>query len=149
LLAITLQNLSQRRHYRACDEHLYALGLTDEAENQFSDPATLRYPKMKLALSSDFAYVGSSGHLLPYTDIAWLYKRVQKNHGITVATQFMAGLVNGKTICLAARHASDELIADAAKRILTRNPGCIIGYSFDNAKAYYRRVKEWKANNPK
>jgi hypothetical protein len=149
LLVIALQISSLRRHYRASDERLYALGLTDEAENQFSDPATLRYPKLKLALSSDFVYIGSSGYLLPYSDVTWLYKRVQKSYGVPVATHLMAGLVNGKSICLAARRVNDAFIVEVAQKVLSRNPDCLIGYSFDNAKVYRQRVREFKAASTK
>lgn len=149
LLAVTIQISSLRRHYRKSNDRLYALGLLDEAENQFSDPATLHFSKMKLALSRDFAYIGSSGYILPYSDIIWLYKRVQRNYGIAIATQLMAGLTNGKSVYLAARHVSDEFIAEAAQKVLSKNPDCLIGYSFANAKSFYQRVREFKAANPK
>ena len=149
LLAIAVQAIVLRRNYRKSNDRLYALGLLDEAENQFSDPATLRFPKTKLALSRDFAYVGSSGYILPYSDIGWLYKRVQRNYGVAIATQLMAGLSNGKSVCLAARHAGDEFIAETAQKILSRNPDCLIGYSFANAKSFYQRVRDFKATNQK
>jgi hypothetical protein len=93
---------------------------------QFSDPATLRYHKLKLALSSDFVYIGSSGYLLPYSDVTWLYKRVQKSYGVPVTTHLMAGLVNGKSICLAARRVNDAFIVEVAQKVLSRNPDCLI-----------------------
>jgi hypothetical protein len=149
LLAIVLQLATVKRNYKKSDERLYALGLLDEAENQFLNQDTSRYGKMKLVLSKDFAYVGSNGSLVPYTDIAWLYKRTQRSYGITVATQLMAGLTNGKQIFLAPRHANDAFITEVAQKVLAKNPDCLIGYSFDLAKQYHQRVKEYKANNPK
>ena len=149
LLAIVVQIAIVQRNYKKSDARLYSLGLMDEAENQFLNDSTLKYDKMKLALSDDFAFVGANGNILPYTDIAWIYKRTQRSYGVTVATQLMAGLYNGKQIFLAQRHANDEFITETARKILTKNPNCLIGYSFDLAKQYRQRVKEYKANNPK
>lgn len=148
-LAIVLQISSVQRHRKKSEDRLYQLGLLDEAEMQLSDPETLRYDKIRLALSKDFAYVGSSGHILPYSDIGWLYKRTQRNHGITIATQLMAGTVYGKTVYLAPRLATDEFIATVAQKVLAKNPNCMIGYTFEQAKLYYKRVKEYKENHPK
>ena len=149
LLVISLQLSTIRRNQKKSNDKLYAQGLLDEAENQFLNDNTLRYDKMKLAVSPDYAYVGSNGYILPLSEIAWLYKRTQRSYGITVATQLMAGLSNGKQIFLVQRHATDECITEVARRVLTKNPNCLIGYSFDLAKQYRQRVKEYKANNPK
>ncbi len=148
-LAIVFQISSTQKHRKKSEDRLYQLGLLDEAESQLSDPETVRYDKIRLALSKDFAYVGSSGYLLPYSDIGWLYKRTQRNHGITVATQLMAGTIYGKTVYLAPRLATDEFITSVAQKVLAKNPNCLIGYSFDLSKTYYQRVREYKANHPK
>jgi len=148
-LAIVFQISSTQKHRKKSEDRLYQLGLLDEAEAQLSDPETLRYDKIRLLLSKDFAFVGTSGYLLPYTDIGWLYKRTQRNHGITIATQLVAGTVYGKTVYLAPRLATDEFIATVAQKVLTKNPNCMIGYTFEQARLYYKRVKEYKANNPK
>ena len=149
LLAIVIQIATIQRNYKKSDARLYSLGLMDEAENQFLNASTLKNDKMKLALSEDYAFVGANGHIVPYTDIAWVYKRTQRSYGVTVATQLMAGLYSGKQIFLAQRHANDEFVTETAKKILTKNPNCLIGYSFDLAKQYRQRVKEYKLNNPK
>ena len=149
LLIVALQISTAQKHRKVSEDRLYQLGLLDEAEAQLSDPLTLRYDKIRLSLSRDFAYVGSSGYILPYGDIAWLYKRTQRNHGITIATQLVAGTINGKTVYLAPRLATDEFIATVAQQVLRKNPNCIIGYTFEQSKLYYQRVKEFKASNPK
>ena len=149
LLVIVLQQSAIRRNLKKSNDKLYAQGLLDEAENQFLSESTVQYPKLKVALSEDFAYAGSNGYIVPLSEIGWLYKRTQRSYGVTVATQLMAGLVNGKQIFLAQRHANDEFISDAARRVVAKNPNCLIGYSFDLAKQYRQRVKEYKANNPK
>lgn len=149
LLIIALQISTSQRHRKKSEDRLYQLGLLDEAEMQLSDPETVRYDKIRLALSKDFAYVGSSGYLLPYSDIGWLYKRTQRNHGITVATQLMAGTIYGKSVYIAPRLATDEFITSVAQKVLAKNPNCLIGYSFEISKTYYQRVREYKANNPK
>ena len=149
LLIVVLQISTSQKHRKKSEDRLYQLGLLDEAEAQLSDPLTMRYDKIRLALSRDFAYVGSSGYLLPYSDIGWLYKRTQRNHGITVAVQLMAGTIYGKTVYLAPRLATDEFITTVAQQVLAKNPNCLIGYSFDLSKTYYQRVREYKANNPK
>ena len=149
LLVIVIQLSAVQRNQKKSNDKLYAQGLLDEAENQFLSENTVQYPKMKLAISQDFAYVGGNGYIVPLSEIAWVYKRTQRTNGIPVATQLMAGLVNGKQILLAQRHATDEFITDAARRVLAKSPNCLIGYSFDLAKQYRQRVKEYKANNPK
>ena len=148
-LIVVLQMSSTQKNRKKSEERLYQLGLLDEAESQLSDPVTMHYDKIRLALSRDFAYVGSSGYILPYGDIAWLYKRTQRNHGITVAVQLMAGTIYGKTVFLAPRLATDDFIATAAQMVLSKNPDCLIGYTFEQAKLYNQRVKEYKANNPR
>ena len=148
-LVVVLQISSTQKHRKKSEDRLYQLGLLDEAEAQLSDPDTIRFSKIRLALSKDFAYVGSSGYLLPYSDIGWLYKRTQRNHGITVATQLVAGTIYGKTVYIAPRLATDEFITSVAQKVLAKNPNCLIGYSFEISKTYYQRVREYKANNPK
>ncbi|MCE5187756.1 MAG: hypothetical protein LLF75_01010 [Eubacteriales bacterium] len=147
-LAVVLQISSTRKHRKKSEDRLYQLGLLDEAEAQFSDPGNSRFEKLRLTLSRDFAYVGINGYILPYTDIGWLYKRTQRNHGITVATQLAAGTIYGKTILLAARSASDEFNAAVAQKVLTKNPDCLVGYTFEQARLNSQRVKAYKANNP-
>lgn len=149
LLAIALQISSVRKHRKKSEDRLYRLGLLDEAEAQLTDPETLRYDKMRLSLSKDFIYAGASGYILPYTDIAWLYKRKQRSYGVTIATQLMAGTVYGKTVFLAPRLATDEFITSVAQKVLAKNPDCLIGYSFEQARLYSKRVKEYKTNHPK
>lgn len=149
LLAVAAQIGFVNRNYKKSDARLYELGLTDEAEAQFSSPESARFDKAKLILSADFAFSGSSGWVLPYEDIGWLYQRKQRSYGITVATHLMAGLVNGKTVYLASRHVNDGLVTQVAQATLRKNPNCLIGYSFENIRLYGQRVKEYKASHPK
>ena len=39
--------------------------------------------------------VGETGVIAALEDVAWLYKRQQRSHGVVVSTQLMAGLKNG------------------------------------------------------
>lgn len=149
LLAIVLQLSFVRRNKIKSENRLYSLGLLDDAETQLTEPETVRYDKMRLALSRDFAFVGTSGHILPYADIGWLYPRTQRSRGIVVATQLMAGTVYGKTVYLAARFASNEFIAAVAQKVLAKNPDCLVGYTFEQSKIYGERVRDYKANNPR
>jgi hypothetical protein len=149
LLVITLQTGSQKKSYKKSEERLYELGLLDAAEAEFSSPDAIRYPKSKLVLSQQFIFCGSTGWMLPYTDIGWAYQRTQRSYGIPVAKMIIAGLVNGKSITLANRFVNDDVLTKTAQAIYTANPNCLIGYSFDNIKTYNQRVKEYKQNHPK
>lgn len=149
LLAVAAQLGMVQRNYKKSDARLYEAGLLDEAESQFSAPESVRFDKAKLILSKDFAYSGSSGWVLPYGEIGWLYVRKQRSYGVTVATHLMAGLVGGKTIYLAARYVSDAMMTDVAQTVLKKNPDCLIGYSFDNIRLYGQRVREYKQSHPK
>jgi hypothetical protein len=149
LLAVAAQIGFVNRNYKKSEARLYELGLTDDAEAQFSSPESVKFDKAKLILSPDFAFSGSSGYVLPYEDIGWLYQRKQRSYGVTVATHLMAGLVSGKTIYLASRKVDDGLMTQVAQSVLSKNPNCLIGYSFDNIRLYGQRVKEYKASHPK
>lgn len=144
LIAITA---SVRSRYKKSDERLYALGKSDDAEFEFTAIDNLRFEKSKLILSEHFAYAGSTGVVASYEDIVWLYKYVQRNHGVVVSTQLIAGLINGRTGALASRFVTDELIEQAVAKILRQNPNVLVGYSFDNARQYRAKVKEFKLNN--
>lgn len=141
LLAITA---SARKNYKTSDERLYALGKTDDAEFEFTAMDNLRFEKSKLILSEHFAYSGSTGYIVAYEDIVWLYKRVQRNHGVVVSTQLIAGLISGRSAALASRFVTDELIEQAVTKILRQNPNILVGYSFDYARQYRAKVKEFK-----
>ncbi|NLI53715.1 MAG: hypothetical protein GX417_05245 [Clostridiales bacterium] len=148
-LVLVLQDGAIGRNLRKSEERLYKFGKWDDAENQFLRNDIRRYDKAKLALSQDFVYAGVSGSVLSFEDIGWLYRRKQRSYGITVATQLVAGLTNGKTVYLASRAANDQFIAEVAQEVLRKNPNCLIGYSFENIRTYRQRVKEYKLNHPK
>ncbi len=149
LLAVAAQIGTVQRNYKKSDARLYEIGQLDEAEAQFGSPDNVRFDKAKLILSADFAYSGSSGWVLPYEEIGWLYQRKQRSYGITVATHLMAGLVSGKTIYLAARYVDDAMMVNVAQAVLKKNPNCLVGYSFENIRLYGQRVKEYKLSHPK
>ena len=148
LLVLVLQGNAQRKNYRKSEDRLYALGVLDDAEAEFSSPESVRFAKSKLVLSKRFVFSGDSGYVLPYEDIGWTYLRTQRSYGIAVGKQIMAGLVNGKTVSLANRAVTDAVLTAAAQAIYAANPNCLIGYSFDNIKLYNQRVKEYKLNHP-
>ncbi len=145
-LIVVLTGNSVRVNYRTSTAHLYALGLMDEAENQFLFQNSLRFDRLKLVLSPDFLYSGSTGYVLPYEEVVWLYKSTQRSYGITVATQLVAGTISGKTIYLATRAADDQFITTVAQAVLRKNPTCLIGYSSENIKAFRQRVNAYKTN---
>ena len=148
LLVLVLQDGSVGRNFRKSEARLYDIGKWDDAENQFLMNTTRRYDKMKLALSQDFIYAGVSGNVLPCEDVGWLYLRKQRSYGITVATQLVAGLKNGKTVYLSSRAANEQALLEIAQALLPKNPNCLIGYTFDNIKTYRANVKEYKQNQP-
>jgi hypothetical protein len=147
LLILFAISASVQNRFKKSDERLYALGKSDDAEFEFTAMDNLRFEKSKLVLSEHFAYAGSTGVVASYEDIAWLYKYVQRSHGIAVSTQLIAGLINGRTAALATRFVTDELIEQAVVKILQQNPNVLVGYSIDNARQYRARVKEFKLNN--
>ncbi len=148
-LALFLQSATIQRNYKKSDLRLYELGLLDDAEAQFSSPDNIRFSKARLVLSKDFAFSGTTGWVLPYEDIGWLYQRKQRSYGVTVATHLVAGLVNGKTVYLASRAVNDDLVVQTAQATLRKNQNCMVGYSYDNMKQYRLRVKEYKLAHPK
>jgi len=148
-LILSINTGSIRKNYQKSEARLYEIGKSDDAEMEFSSPENLRYPKAKLILSRQFVYCGISGWVLPYEDIGWAYQRTQRSYGIPISKQIVAGLVNGKTVVIAARGVNDAVLTDTARAIYAANPTCLIGYSFDNIKLYRQRVKEYKLNHPK
>ena len=147
LLALVLQTATVKRNFAKSEQRLYERGRLDDAEREFSAPESVFFPKSQLILSKQFVFSGSSGWVLPYTDIGWAYLRTQRSYGVAVGKQIMAGLVDGKTIVLAARSVTDALLNDTAQAIYAANPDCLIGYSADNIQLYRRRVKEYKQAN--
>lgn len=148
-LVVVLQDSATAKNFRKSEARLYDLGKWDDAENQFLMNDTRRYEKMRLVLSRDFLYAGVSGNVLSYEDVGWLYLRRQRSYGITVATQLVAGLNNGKTVFLSGRAANEQTLLEVAQALQAKNPDCLIGYTFENIKTYRARVKEYKQNHPK
>lgn len=144
LLFFVAISASVQSHYKKSDERLYALGKTDDAEFEFTAMDNLRFEKSKLVLSEHFAYSGSTGNIAVYEDILWLYKRVRRNHGVVVSTQLIAGLITGRSVALASRFITDELIEQSVTKVLRQNPNVLVGYSFDYARQYRAKVKEFK-----
>lgn len=149
LLIVVLQTATQRKNYRKSEQRLYERGVLDDAEAEFSSPEAIRFPKSKLVLSQRYVFCGSSGWVLPYEDIGWAYQRTQRSYGIPVAKMIIVGLVSGKSVSVANRSVNDDVLARTMQAIYTANPNCLIGYTFDNIKAYNQRVKEYKQNHPK
>lgn len=144
-LFLVLAISAGQKNYRKSENGLYELGLMDEAERQFTDPDALRYPKIRLVLSEDFAYLGDAGYILRYEEIDWLYRRQQRSNGVTIATQFVAELINGKTAFLPIKKADDAFASELTRRVLAKNPNCLIGYALQQARLHGQRVKEYRA----
>ena len=147
LLILLAVSSSARRNYKRSDARLYELGKTDDAEFEFASLQNLRFERSRFILGEHFAYCSETGVVAALEDVAWLYKRQQRSHGIVVSTQLMAGLKNGRQFTLANRYVTDELI-DAVFQAATRqNPDMLFGYSFDCARQYRALTREYKQNH--
>ena len=140
LIAITA---SARKNYKTSDERLYALGKTDDAEFEFTAMDNLRFEKSKLILSEHFAYSGS-------TVILW---RMRISFGSTSAFSATTASLFPRSSSRAHQRTfrgagqplcDDELIEQAVTKILSQNPNVLVGYSFDYARQYRAKVKEFK-----
>lgn len=147
LLIMLLQNAVTAANYKKCDTRLYALGLEDDAEFEYTGIDNQRFDKAKLVLSEHFLYSGTARVVIPYTDILWLYKRVQRSYGMIVSQLMIAGLFDGRSVTVASRGVTDELMSAVFSAAQTQNPDILAGYSLDYARQYRARVKEFKANN--
>lgn len=140
---------AQRKNFQKSEQRLYELGLIDVAEAEFSAPESVRFPKSRLVLSKQFAFCGSSGWMLPYSELGWMYQRIQRSYGVPVSKQILASMHDGKSVVLTNRGVNDQVLTEAARAIFAVNPDCLIGYSFENIKLYRQRVKEYKQNHSK
>ncbi len=147
LLVMLIQSATAGSSYKKSDERLYALGLKDNAEFEFTGVGNQRFEKPKLVLSEHFLYSGSARAVIPYTDILWLYQRVQRHYGIPVSRLLIAGLYNGKSVTVSSRGVTDELLSAVSAAAKAQNPDILIGYSLDYARQYRARAKEYKQNN--
>ncbi|MDD4312490.1 MAG: hypothetical protein PHW41_08415, partial [Eubacteriales bacterium] len=116
-LILVINTSAVRKNYRRSESRLYELGMTDEAEAEYSAPESIRYPKSKLILSKQFIYCGMSGWVVPYEDIGWAYQRTQRGYGIPISKQIIAGLNNGKTVVLTAKGVNDSVLTETARAI--------------------------------
>lgn len=147
LLIMLIQRAATSASYKKSDERLYTLGLKDNAEFEFTGIGNQRFDKAKLILSEHFLYSGSARAVIPYSDILWLYQRVQRHYGVPVSRLLVAGLYDGKSMTVASRGVTDELMNAVFNAAKAQNPDMLIGYSLDYAKQYHARVKENKLNN--
>lgn len=146
LLVLIAQAGVFRSNYKKSDERLYALGKCDDAAREFASANNLRFKRAKLVLSENFLFSGVSGAVVPYEDVLWVYKRVQRSYGVAVATSLNVGLIDGRSVALAARGVTDELTEQAAAAVRRKNPGAVFGYSAEKRRQYRRAVKEYKQN---
>ena len=147
LLIMLIQRAAASASYKKSDERLYTLGLKDNAEFEFTSISNQRFDKAKLILSEHFLYSSSARAVIPYTDILWLYQRVQRHNGVPVTRLLVAGLYDGKSLNVASRGVTDELLNAVFNAAKVQNPDMLIGYSTDYAQQYRTRVKEYKLNN--
>jgi hypothetical protein len=148
ILAIMLiQSAATGASRKKSDERLYSLGLQDNAEFEFTGIDNLRFDKAKLVLSEHFLYSGAACTVIPYTDILWLYQRIQRHNGIAVGRLLVAGLYDGRSVSVASRGVTDELANEVFNAAKAKNPDMLIGYSLDYARQYRTRVKDYKLNN--
>lgn len=147
LLVMLIQTATTGASYKKCDDRLYSLGLKDNAEFEFTGLGNQRFEKAKLILSEHFLYSGSSRAVIPYSDILWMYQRIQRHNGIPVSKLLVAGLCSGKSVNVVSRGVNDELMNAVFNAAKAQNPDMLIGYSLDYARQYRARVKEYKLNN--
>jgi len=147
LMAMLIQHAAAGSSYKKSDDRLYALGLKDNAEFEFTGVGNQRFEKPKLVLSEHFLYSGAARAVYSYTDILWLYQRVQRHYGVPVSRQLIAGLYNGKSVAVASRGVTDELLYTVSATAKAQNPEMLIGYSPDFARRYRALAKAYKQNN--
>ena len=147
LLVLLGVSASVRKNFKRSDARLYDLGKADDAEFEFTNLQNLRFERSKFILGEHFAYCGETGVIAALEDVAWLYKRQQRSHGVVVSTQLMAGLKNGRQVTLANRFVTDELIEAVSHATAQQNPDVLLGYSFDYARRYHALAKEYRQNN--
>lgn len=147
LLVLLGISSSARQNYKRSEARLYELGKTDDAEFDFTNLQNQRFERSKFVLGEHFAYSGETGVIAALEDVAWLYKRQQRSHGVVVSTQLMAGLKNGRQVTLANRFVTDELIEAVSAAVVRENPEVILGYSFDYARRYHALAREYRQNN--
>ncbi len=147
LLIALILFASEKKTRRICANRLYARGEEQLAESEFSDPDNTVYEKAKLVFSKHFIYGGTTGAVISYEDIGWLFRHVTRTNGIQTSVELNASLINGTAVSLARKGVTDMLVGDAMQLIGGKNPNALLGYSNENRKAYRARVKEWKAQN--
>ena len=144
LLVLLGVSASARGNYKRSDARLYELGKSDEAEFEFTNLQNQRFDRSRFVLGEHFVYCPDTGAIAALEDVAWLYKRQQRSHGIVVSTQLMAGLKNGSSITLANRFVTDELIEAVSRAAAQQNPDVLLGYSLGYARQFHALAKEYR-----
>ena len=104
----------------------------------------------KLLLTRSFIFCKHGGFVARYSDVKWLFKRVQRYNFVPVAAYLVVGtdFLNNVSILRTKVKDKEDIGQQVTDRILSANPDVMVGYTPENIKAYnqlFKAAKESRA----
>ena len=146
-LCAMVPGLITSRNAKKTIKALEESGHLGRAANEMEAANNILLGKDQLRLTPNYVF-SRNGVALPYSEIVWCFKRVQRVNFIAVNASLVAYTPTMKELVLLTLPPKDktELGRQVVEAICRRNPNVMLGYSAENQKAYKQIAKEAKAN---
>jgi len=107
------------------------------AAHELDSPLNVHIGK-NLCMTRNYVFCKNSGFAAAYTDIKWVFKRVQKYNFIPIGAYIVVNTPQISNVNIANVKASnkEELSGQIMERIANNNPDVMLGYSAEYSKAY-------------
>ncbi len=124
--------MDKYQSFNASIKLMKALDIMDIVDDINLDRPTI--PRSKIYCGEKAFFSKKPLAIVPYSEIAWVYKRVTQTYGITVEKLFVVNMSDGKAIVL--KSDEDEFKWLLENCIIRNSPDVIIGYGSAQKKKY-------------
>lgn len=142
---VTLSNTRKTKKYLAKNEYY-----EHEIEKELEDATTEKFMFNQISLTNNYIVDVINGlTIVKYSDIKWLYVHKLKRYGITVSTQVILKLKDGKSsfnVLEVAGEGNQETETITNKICERLSSDTLIGYTKENIKKFKEYKKELKQN---
>lgn len=145
-MAFAIEGGRNKRNLKKGLNELENNGMLDRAADELQSPLVEEIGKGKLYLTRNFIFSKSTGVIVNYRDIVWMYKRTQRTNFIVTGTYLIINTVKKGNINLLETEGKDKkgLLDKAAQVICDRNPDVLVGFDKENRRLYNEIAKQAK-----
>lgn len=135
--------LSKKKMLKKTLSRLEETNELDKVAEQLNADDNITYPRQGITLSRDYIFSKRGKSVLRYSDIFWIYTRIQRINLVKVGQSLIVNTVKHGTKAIAAIFPSSKnegVLEEIVDEIEKRNPQILVGYIRDNIDAYSRAV---------